>query len=306
MSLTFLTISNSITKQGTFGLYSGIGLLFFVFFYYYLPETKDLPLENIQELFSDLYWGHYGPTSLSSQNSMNSMFDIIDEENDDNNEDNDNNEYNENNEIINHMYDNSDNNDSDYQKQTSETSFNSDDIPIQYSWQKYNNQMKNPNQHRLSLVNNSPINMTTSPINDNQSNSNNKDLLILPTYNPINPNPMIVSDYPDGYYPLLADDDAHDTLNSMVSTSPIKINQRESFSSQPSRSQSQSHSRPRKSFSTSFSELLSDNTSKKINKDRRDSMKAIEPIVLHGNDATMNNNNNSRHSNDSGTSNISL
>lgn len=42
--------------------------MFFIFFFFYLPETKDLPLEDIQDLFSDSTWG----TSLRKYTRMTS------------------------------------------------------------------------------------------------------------------------------------------------------------------------------------------------------------------------------------------
>lgn len=58
MSMTFLTLTNAMTKQGAFGFYASIALLFFVFFVKYLPETKGLQLEEIKEKFSDVNWGN--------------------------------------------------------------------------------------------------------------------------------------------------------------------------------------------------------------------------------------------------------
>ncbi|MGN6444565.1 sugar porter family MFS transporter [Amnibacterium sp.] len=51
---TFLTLSNAITKQGTFFLYAGIGVAAFVFFLLKVPETKGRSLEDVQrELVGD-------------------------------------------------------------------------------------------------------------------------------------------------------------------------------------------------------------------------------------------------------------
>jgi sugar porter (SP) family MFS transporter len=49
---TYLTLSAGITKQGTFFLYAGIGVLAFVFFLLRVPETKGRSLEDIQNELS--------------------------------------------------------------------------------------------------------------------------------------------------------------------------------------------------------------------------------------------------------------
>lgn len=58
VSLTFLTITYTCTKQGAFAIYAGVALVFLSFFCKYLPETKDLSLEEVQSLFADSQWGH--------------------------------------------------------------------------------------------------------------------------------------------------------------------------------------------------------------------------------------------------------
>jgi hypothetical protein len=57
VSLTFLTLIDTITSAGAFALYAGLALLFLGFFYFYLPETKDVPLESVGRLFCDGVWG---------------------------------------------------------------------------------------------------------------------------------------------------------------------------------------------------------------------------------------------------------
>lgn len=57
MSMTFLTITSSLGKTGAFSLYSVISLTFFIFFYFYLPETKGVWLEDTGLLFTDGLWG---------------------------------------------------------------------------------------------------------------------------------------------------------------------------------------------------------------------------------------------------------
>jgi MFS family permease len=54
ISYTFLTLTDVITKQGTFWLYAFFGVCAVVFFLTFVPETKDRSLEQIQaDLGSD-------------------------------------------------------------------------------------------------------------------------------------------------------------------------------------------------------------------------------------------------------------
>jgi uncharacterized membrane protein YgcG len=57
MSMTFLTIIELLSKQGAFFLYSCVSFVFLLIFMIYLPETKQVPLEQIRALFSDDEWG---------------------------------------------------------------------------------------------------------------------------------------------------------------------------------------------------------------------------------------------------------
>jgi hypothetical protein len=51
VSSFFLSLTGAITKQGTFWLYAGFGVLALIFFVARVPETKDRSLEEIgQEL----------------------------------------------------------------------------------------------------------------------------------------------------------------------------------------------------------------------------------------------------------------
>jgi sugar porter (SP) family MFS transporter len=49
VSSFFLSLTTAITKQGTFWLYAGFGVLALIFFYARVPETKDRSLEEIGE-----------------------------------------------------------------------------------------------------------------------------------------------------------------------------------------------------------------------------------------------------------------
>lgn len=60
VSFSFLSTIRSIGEAGTFLLFTGIGVLFLVFFFYYLPETKGRKLEDIEGLFYDIHWGREG------------------------------------------------------------------------------------------------------------------------------------------------------------------------------------------------------------------------------------------------------
>jgi hypothetical protein len=49
ISYTFLTLTDVITKSGTFWLYAGFGICALVFFATVVPETKGRTLEEIQD-----------------------------------------------------------------------------------------------------------------------------------------------------------------------------------------------------------------------------------------------------------------
>ena len=51
ISLTFLTLTEHITKQGAFWLYASFGAVGFVYFFLQLPETKGKSLEDTAALF---------------------------------------------------------------------------------------------------------------------------------------------------------------------------------------------------------------------------------------------------------------
>jgi len=57
MSATFLTLIDLFSKQGVFVAYAVVTAAFLCFFFKFLPETKNLPLEDITHAFDDENWG---------------------------------------------------------------------------------------------------------------------------------------------------------------------------------------------------------------------------------------------------------
>ena len=51
--MTFLDLIKLLTETGAFLLYAGFALCGLVFVYYYVPETKGLTLERIEQVFDD-------------------------------------------------------------------------------------------------------------------------------------------------------------------------------------------------------------------------------------------------------------
>jgi MFS family permease len=49
----FLTLVDAITTQGTFLLFAGFCLLTFIFVRWFVPETKGMTLEEVQQMWSD-------------------------------------------------------------------------------------------------------------------------------------------------------------------------------------------------------------------------------------------------------------
>jgi len=53
ISQTFLRLANAVTPSGAFFLYGIVAVIAIVYFILFLPETKDLGLENTQHLFDN-------------------------------------------------------------------------------------------------------------------------------------------------------------------------------------------------------------------------------------------------------------
>uniref|UniRef100_A0A915PW95 Major facilitator superfamily (MFS) profile domain-containing protein n=1 Tax=Setaria digitata TaxID=48799 RepID=A0A915PW95_9BILA len=51
MSLTYLSLSQAITKYGAFFLYAGVSFVGFIIFYLFAPETRGRRIEEIEQLF---------------------------------------------------------------------------------------------------------------------------------------------------------------------------------------------------------------------------------------------------------------
>lgn len=56
VSMTFLTLTEAVTKYGTFYLYAGLSSLGWLFFFFFLPETKGKSLEEVSDLFAHPWW----------------------------------------------------------------------------------------------------------------------------------------------------------------------------------------------------------------------------------------------------------
>ncbi|XP_055925173.1 proton myo-inositol cotransporter-like [Argiope bruennichi] len=56
VSLTFLDLMQLLTKEGAFYLYGILAFLGFLFLFFFLPETKNISLEHVEELFEVPWW----------------------------------------------------------------------------------------------------------------------------------------------------------------------------------------------------------------------------------------------------------
>ena len=72
VSMTFLTLCGALTKQGAFGLYAALTAISAVFFYFFLPETLGVTLEDTPLLFGDNLWGkrNTGPIDKELQRDL--------------------------------------------------------------------------------------------------------------------------------------------------------------------------------------------------------------------------------------------
>ncbi|XP_013395118.1 proton myo-inositol cotransporter isoform X2 [Lingula anatina] len=63
VSMTFLTLTESLTRYGTFWLYAGLGTIGFIFLLILLPETKGKSLEEMEGLFARPWCGRGAPVA---------------------------------------------------------------------------------------------------------------------------------------------------------------------------------------------------------------------------------------------------
>ncbi|XP_064464726.1 proton myo-inositol cotransporter-like [Ornithodoros turicata] len=56
VSMTFLTLTEALTKYGTFWLYGGLSTVGLLFFFLFLPETKGKSLDELEDLFAHPWW----------------------------------------------------------------------------------------------------------------------------------------------------------------------------------------------------------------------------------------------------------
>ena len=55
ISMTFLTLADTLGQPPTFGLYAGFSFLALLFFLFLVPETRGRKLEDVEELFERPY-----------------------------------------------------------------------------------------------------------------------------------------------------------------------------------------------------------------------------------------------------------
>ncbi|CAH1782785.1 unnamed protein product, partial [Owenia fusiformis] len=70
VSMTFLSLTEAITRFGTFWLYAGITLLGLVFLGVVLPETKGRSLEEVEGLFAHSWCGTSGPPIVDDEKTV--------------------------------------------------------------------------------------------------------------------------------------------------------------------------------------------------------------------------------------------
>ncbi|KAI0234429.1 Proton myo-inositol cotransporter [Lamellibrachia satsuma] len=62
VSMSFLSLTEVLTKEGTFGLYAGLACLGLIFIAFFLPETKGKSLEEVEGVFAKPWCGSEGAT----------------------------------------------------------------------------------------------------------------------------------------------------------------------------------------------------------------------------------------------------
>jgi len=71
IGMTFLSLSKGLTIGGAFLLFAGVAAAAWVFFFTFLPETRGIPLEEMETLF-----GSY--TANKKNNSMSKDNEVVD------------------------------------------------------------------------------------------------------------------------------------------------------------------------------------------------------------------------------------
>lgn len=73
VSMSFISIYKAITIGGAFFMFAGVSILAWLFFFFFLPETKGVPLEDMEMLFSNNKTGSRNAELLEIQHKISSV-----------------------------------------------------------------------------------------------------------------------------------------------------------------------------------------------------------------------------------------